>query len=142
MKGTSYFIDTNIFLRIIARDDLNKARDCEALILLIMQKKLKAFTSSTVLAEVVWTALSFYKLEKADTSALLSGLLGINNLKIRDVTNPLLALEYYQKHNVKFIDCLIASSPAIATGKAAVVSYDKDFDTLSVKRVEPAQLVK
>lgn len=141
MSGDNLFIDSNIFLRIIAKDDIEKLKDCEHLIEKISQRKIKAFTSSLVLAEVIWTCLSYYRLNKSQSAQILQGILNIKNLKIQDKHDPFLALEYYRTLKIKFIDCLIASNPDIASGKASIVSYDRDFDLLSIRRREPRQLL-
>ena len=141
MRETKYFIDTNIFLRVIVKDDLRKARDCESFIIKVESGKFKAITSSIVLAEVVCTALSCYKIEKQQIVKILSGILGIKNLKIEDKYKPLDAVLKYAHHNVKFIDCLIASHPRLASKKIKVVSYDKDFDSLGAKRLEPSEII-
>lgn len=142
MRDSSFFLDTNIFLRIIVKDDPKKVGDCENLIRLISKKEIRAYTSSLVLAELVWTCLGFYKISKAEIIKIIQGIVSIKNLKIEDKTNPFLAIQTYEFHGIKFIDALIASNPAIVKGKAKIVSYDKDFDKLGVGRVEPDQLKK
>jgi hypothetical protein len=52
-----------------------------------------------------------------------------------------LATELFQTHNVKFIDCLLASSKRVQENKAAVFSYDRDFDKLGVPRVESKDIL-
>ncbi len=141
MKGGKFFIDTNVFLRIIVKDDQKKVADCEKLIELIKLQKIKAFTSNLVLAEIVWTLLSFYKIQKEVVVKILSAILGIKNLKIDDSMHSLNAISLYTQNNVKFIDCLISSNPQIASHDMKVVSYDKDFDLLSAHRVEPSEII-
>ncbi len=140
MRDSSFFLDTNIFLRIVVKDDPRKAAECENLIEAISRKDIRAYTSSLVLAELVWTCLGFYKISKAEVIKIVQGILSIKNLKIEDKTNPFLAIQTYEFQRIKFIDALIASNPAIVKGKAKIVSYDKDFDKLDVGRVEPDQL--
>ena len=64
MKEYKYFLDTNIFLRAIVKDDLRAAKECENIFELLQENKFKAVTSTLVLAELVWTGLSFYKIQK------------------------------------------------------------------------------
>lgn len=54
MKGSNYFIDTNIFLRPILKDDKKKVRDCRKLINKIKQGEIKAVTAAIVFAEIAW----------------------------------------------------------------------------------------
>lgn len=51
------------------------------------------------------------------------------------------AIDLYQKHNIKFVDALIASHPKMQNKEIVVVSYDKDFDKLGIKRQEPAEVL-
>ena len=141
MAAGSYFIDSNIYLRVIVKDDKRKAEDCEQLIHKVIKKELKAATSILVVAEVAWTLLSFYKLSKGQVAELLRGIAAIKNLKIKNNENLQIALDIFTAYNVKFIDCLLASQPDIRSGKTAIVSYDRDFDKLGVTRLEPADLI-
>lgn len=49
------------------------------------------------------------------------------------------AVELWEKYSVKFIDALIASNKEILEKKIIIVSYDKDFDKLTVIRQEPKE---
>jgi len=53
-----------------------------------------------------------------------------------------LAIEIYEKFPVKFIDALIVSNPKIFKKEITIISYDKDFDKLNVKRKEPKDVLK
>lgn len=137
MNGFEYFIDSNIFLRPIVKDDQQKVKECEELFGKLKAGKIKAFTSNLILAEIIWTGGRFYKIEKGDLITAIKGILGFKNLRVVEASNPNLAIEIYEKFSVKFIDALIASNPAIFNKEVAVVSYDKDFDKIGIKRIEP-----
>ena len=132
-----YFLDTNIFLRIIIKEDENSFLECTNLIKLIESGKVIAKTSSIVLSEVVWTMRSYYKLSKEDVLEAVQSILTLRNLKMIDSYEIEIALELYRNNNVKFIDTLIASIPDIKNNKLLIISYDKDFDKLPVKRINP-----
>ncbi len=140
MKGFKYFVDTNIFLRPIVRDVPHQAADCLKFLEKISKGELKAFTGSLVLAELTWTLLKFYDYSRSEIAEILKGLAAAENLKIIDRYNANEAIQSYSAYNIKFIDCLIASHPQIANGQMTIISYDKDFDKLKIKRVEPGQL--
>lgn len=103
--------------------------------------EIKAFTSNLILAEIVWTGLRFYKIKKEELIKVLKGILDFKNLKMVDDFNPRLAVEIYEKRPVKFIDALIASNPAIFQKEFIVISYDKDFDKIGIKRIEPKKII-
>ena len=142
MKEYKYFLDTNIFLRAIVKDDLRAAKECENIFELLQENKFKAVTSTLVLAELVWTGLSFYKIQKEKIVDLLKGILKLRGLKLIDKFNPLNAVSFYETRQVKFIDALISSNPWIIEGKMKVISYDRDFDKLGDWRVEPKEIIK
>jgi predicted nucleic-acid-binding protein len=141
MKETKYFIDTNIFLRAIVKDDTKIARNCERLFKRIKQGEIKAVTSSLVLAEIQWTLKSFYKVEKKDSTVILDGIVRLKNLRIENKENSLKAIELYKKHNIKFVDTLIASRADVLNKKLTIISFDKDFDKIKVLRKEPKDLL-
>ena len=139
VEGTKYFIDTNVFLRPLVKDDPIKTKECQVFFEKIEKKEIKAFTSNLVLAEFIWTGQSFYKIKKKELLEALKGILGLQGLQVLDNHNPAIALEIWRKINVKFIDALIASDPRIFKKEVIVVSYDRDFDKIGVLRKEPKE---
>ena len=137
-----YFIDSNIFLRALHKENRKFFLDCVRLLKNIKENRIKAYTSTIVLAEVVWTLQSFYGIEKDKIISGLKGITSLNGLKITDNYNNVLALDIWQKHSVKFIDALIASDPAVQDKSACIISYDRDFDKLKVLRYEPKDILK
>lgn len=142
MKEFNYFLDSNIFLRPAVKDDLQKVKECEVLFGKIKKEEIKVFTSNLVLAEIVWVCSNFYGLQKEEIIKILGGILKFKNLKIIDKFDPFLTMELFEKYNVKFIDVLIASNPQISQKKVIMVSYDRDFDKIGVKRKEPKEIVR
>ncbi len=142
MNEPRYFLDTNIFLRVIVKDDVVKASHCERIFTAMEEGKIRCFVSSIVLAEIVWTLLSFYKFSKPEVVRIFSSILSLKYLRIQEGCRYFLALEYYKDYPVKFIDALIASSDLIQKKKATIVSYDRDFDKMKQKRVEPSEIIE
>ncbi|MFH0792126.1 MAG: PIN domain-containing protein [bacterium] len=138
----NYFIDSNVFLRPVVKDDKKAADDCEIVLKKLSQEKKKFFTSTLVLAEIIWVGEKFYKIPKADIVIILKGILAIRNLKVIDKFNPIWAIEEYGIMNIKFIDCLLASILFGQRGKMTIVSYDRDFDKIKgLTRVEPQEII-
>jgi predicted nucleic acid-binding protein len=136
-REDNYFVDSNIFLRVLLRDDERSFNDCLKFLNKIKKGEANAFTSNLVLTEINWILLRIYKLQKSEIIEGLVSILSLKNLKIRDKFQPQLAIKIYNNFPVKFIDALIASNPKIYKKEAIVVSYDKDFDKIGVKRMEP-----
>jgi len=135
-----YFLDTNVFLRVVARDDKKSFEVCKALLGKIKEGQIEAVTSSLVLAEMVWTLGSHYGWEKNRVVRCLRGVVNLGGLKIVNGHKTGRAVDLYSMHQVKFVDAMIASNDEIRDGEWTVVSYDRDFDKLGVKRCEPGAI--
>ncbi len=134
-----YFIDTNVFIRFFVPDKFHQ--DCKLLLAKANAGEINIQTSNEVLAEVVYVLGGFYGFPKAKVANAVRSIAGLPGLSIKDKARPSQAINLYEKNKAKFVDCLISSCPEIAAGKTAVVSYDKDFDKLDVKRVEPKSVL-
>ncbi len=137
-----YFIDTNIFLRVLVRENETILKECVAVLELIKNGIIKAFTCNLVLAEIDWVMERIYKISKKEVVKDLKSITKLKNLKFYDDNDALLGIYLYEKHNVKFIDGLIAANHLIQKNNAIIISYDKDFDKLGIKRIEPKKLLK
>lgn len=136
-----YFVDTNIFVRILVKEDERSFRECFQFFQHAYNGKIKIITSSLVLAEVHWVLSSFYRFGKDETVEALQNILN-TRVRVKDGSSVSLALEMFRNTNVKLTDALIASHPLIEKRRATVVSYDKDFDKLGIPRKEPGEIIK
>ena len=137
-----YFIDTNIFIRVLHKENEKLFQECLLLLQSIKKNEIEAFTGTVVLTEAVWTLSSFYKISKAKIIEGVRGIININGLKVLDNYNQSLALTLFEKHSIKYIDALIASNEDINARKMTIVSYDRDFDRLPVIHQEPKEVLK
>ena len=139
-KRPIYFIDSNVFLRVLVKEDETSFRSCVKLLEKVNIKKMQALTSDLVLAEVSWVLNSYYDFSKAKVISALEGIVNLTGLKIKNTTDISTAIDLYKNNKVKFIDALIASDKMFALN-GIVISYDKDFDKLGIKRKEPDQII-
>ncbi|MCH7640594.1 PIN domain-containing protein [Patescibacteria group bacterium] len=137
-----YFVDSNIFLRTLEKEDEKTFSECYGILKLVREGGIKAITSHIVLAEIVWVLGSFYKKPRKDITQALNGIENLRGLKLIDRFDSNLALKFYSEYKVKYINALIASIPEVRDKNWAVVSYDRDFDRLGVERKDPGQVVK
>ena len=132
------FVDTNVFLRYLTNDDAKKAQRAEALFQRAVEGKVTLETSLLVVAEMVWTLESFYRLSKDEIAEKIGRILNTPNLHCAEGTTVLEALDVYVTENVDFIDAYHGVSLR-ATDAPKVVTYDrkhfKRMDWLSI--VEP-----
>ncbi|MCL6584091.1 MAG: PIN domain-containing protein [bacterium] len=132
------FIDTNLFLRYLTRDEEEKAQKILELLKRVEKREEKIITSSLVMFEVIFTLEKYYKVSREEIKKLLSPLLDLRGLKLSDkeVFKDALVL-FAQKKSLPFVDAFNAAW-AIKNGIKEIYSYDTDFDKVEgIKRVEP-----
>lgn len=137
----TYFFDTNIFLRTLIKEDIRTFNDCYKALEKIKRKEIQGMTAGVVLAEIVWTLSSYYNFSRKKTVQATQSIINLHNLKIIDDYDHLLAIEIFQNKRVKYIDALIGSIKEIQLKNWTIVSYDKDFDKIGIKRLEPSDIV-
>lgn len=137
-----YFIDTNIFLRTLIKEDKKTFQDSCALLEAIKTNKIKGVTAGIVLTEVIWTLSSFHQLSKKESLRAVRSILNLRGLRVSDHYRHQDALAIYESHQVKYVDALIASIEEVGGQQWTVISYDRDFDKLDVTRKEPAEILK
>ena len=78
----TYFVDSNIFLRVLIKDNKKQYQESFTFLEAVKQNKLIAITNTPVLAEIVWTLLSFYKFPKEKVISGVKSIVQLNGLKI------------------------------------------------------------
>jgi len=137
----SIFLDANIIVRFLTRDDEQKAEDVKQLFLLLEAGKISAETDAIVVAEIIWVLSSFYKLDRSTISEYISLFLATNHLIIKEKPLVQKAVELYKNINADYIDCFVAV--VASKRKIAVCSYDRDFNKFEgIERIEPKDIVK
>lgn len=137
MSVDRYFIDTNIFLRLIVQDQQAQYQHCVDFFDNALLRSWTLYTSHIVLAEINWTLTGFYRYDKTRVINGLRSIVSAPFLKLTESFDVEIAFDYYSQFSVKYIDAVIASHADIVSGKMAVVSYDKDFDKMGIRRLEP-----
>jgi predicted nucleic acid-binding protein len=131
------FIDTNIFLRYLTKDEPSKYEKCRNVFKKVIEGRMELATSGIVIAELIWTLSSFYKVSKADVIEKVSIIVNTRNLYIHDKDIITDALVLYGRKNIDYIDAYNAVFMK-RHNIGEVYSYDKDFDVIEdIKREEP-----
>ncbi|OHB18579.1 MAG: hypothetical protein A2666_01230 [Parcubacteria group bacterium RIFCSPHIGHO2_01_FULL_47_10b] len=138
----SYFFDTNIFLRFLIEENKSITHECRSLFELVKNGSIRIITSNLVLSEIEWTLSTTYKIPKHQRISFLQSIVQMPQLSIDSTSNINDALAQYRLTKAKFIDCMIASSPLLRTKSLSIISYDRDFDKLGVKRLEPREILR
>jgi predicted nucleic-acid-binding protein len=98
------FVATNVFLRFLTQDDLDKAEKARRLFASAVAGEVVVETSLLVIAEIVWTLESFYGLTHDEVSELVATILATPHLECPHKELLLEALLAYTERNVDFID--------------------------------------
>jgi predicted nucleic acid-binding protein len=123
------FVDTNIFLRYLTKDDPLKYEKCKQMFKKAMKGEIAITTSGMVIAELVWTLLSYYKVPKAEVVEKVTVIVGTKNLSIPDKRIVADALVLYARKNIDFIDAYNAVFMRYH-GLREIYSYDQDFELM------------
>jgi len=133
------FVDTNIFLRYLTRDDPDKAQACFELFKQAEANQITLSATETVIAEVVYVLSSrrTYNLPRDQIRARLYPLLTLQGLRLPQRRTVLRALDMYVAYEIDFEDALIVAHMERGAIRE-LYSYDLDFDQVpGVNRQEP-----
>ncbi len=112
-------IDTNVLVRLLARDDPKQALAADKFI------AKGAWVSHLVLAETLWVLASVYDRTAAQQITILEMLLGHESLVLQDADTVTVALAHFQKKPaLGFSDCLVLEIARHA-GHTPLGTFDK-----------------
>ncbi len=121
------FIDTNILIRLIIKDDDVKRKAIEKLFDRAKQKKLILHILPIAILEIVWVLEKFYKLNKKIIREFIEAVLNTPELKCEMENILRSAIKFYEEKNIKFADAVMGCW-GLDKGLSTVYTYDeKDF---------------
>jgi len=133
------FIDTDVIIRLLTQDDLEKQAAAASLFEQVEQGTLQVAAPVTVIADAVYVLSSrrLYALPRAEVRQLLTTLVRLPGLRIHNRRAVLRALDLYASMNIDFGDAFIVASMERALSEV-VYSYDTDFDRIEgITRRQP-----
>jgi uncharacterized protein len=133
------FLDANIILRYLTRDDTSKAERCYELFQKASKGEIQLFISESVIAEVVYVLSSpkLYHLPPDKAAAMLRPIIAVLTLKPAVKQLYLRALGLYAVHHIDFEDALSVAHME-QQGITEILSYDQHFDRIDgITRREP-----
>jgi predicted nucleic acid-binding protein len=131
-------VDANVILRFLTDEPPHLAARAAALFDAVEQGTCAVLLEDVVVAEVVWTLASFYRMPKQEIAGILLKLLAAGGVKHDDKEALQVALVLFHEKNLDFADALLAAR-ALRSGRAALYSFDRDFDRVpGLTRYEPA----
>jgi predicted nucleic acid-binding protein len=130
-------IDANVILRYLTDEPRGPADRAAALFRAVDAGGCSVILEDVVLAEVVWTLASFYRMAKSEIAVALLKLVGADGILSADKETLQLALVLFHEKNLDFADALLAAR-ALQMGENAVYSFDRDFERVpGLTRYEP-----
>ena len=131
------FLETNILLRYLTRDDESKAQKALSLLQRLERDEERARSSTIVIFETVYTLQSFYRVPKTRVRELLLPVINLRGLRLSDKPVLRAALDLYVEKNLSFADAYIAAEMR-KRGETEIYSWDEHFDRVEgIKRIEP-----
>lgn len=134
---TRTFLDTNVLLRYLTRDDEEKAQAALALLTRLERGEEKMATSPMVIFETVFTLQNSYQVPRKKIRDLLMPIISLRGLKLERRGLYRRAFDLYCSKSISFAD---AYNIAFMEDQkiTEVYSYDADFDQVEgLKRLEP-----
>jgi predicted nucleic acid-binding protein len=134
------FLDTNIILRYLTRDDEAKAAACLELLQRVSSDEERVTSSETVFAEVVYVLASkkHYALPPDAIRARVGPILNLRGLRMPGKAALLRALDVYAAYPGLDIEDALSVAHMERQGVVGILSYDTGFDQIDViQRYEP-----
>ena len=133
------FLDSNILLRHVLKDDPIQSPASRSLIQAIEQGRVTVWTSDLTVAEVVWVLSNkrTYNLPREQIRDALLPLIDLPHLKLARKRLYSRVFELYTSLPIDYVDCYHAALLE-RTSDPSIYSFDKDFDDIArISRVEP-----
>lgn len=136
---TQPFMDTDVIIRFLTGDDLEKQASAAALFEQIEQGALTIVAPDTVIADAVFVLSSprLYHVARDEVRELLTPLVRLSHFRVQNRFCILRALELFGSTKLDFGDTLIIASME-QQNSHILYSYDTDFDRIQgITRREP-----
>lgn len=124
MQTETWFVDTNLFLRYLTDDIPEQADAFERILQKAATGELHLVSNSMVIAEIVWTLESYYKMSANQVQEKVLAILNTPGLEIIDEDLVLQAILWHDEKSVDFIDAYNAAWME-KSGLSAVLTFDR-----------------
>ena len=118
------FADTNLFLRYLTDDVPEQADAVEGLLRRAGAGEIVLLTNPLVIAEIVWTLESFYRLSHADIKGKVMAILNTPGLEVVEGDLVLQAIAEYAEKNIDFVDAYNGAW-LLSQGLQTVYTFDR-----------------
>ena len=133
------FVDANVFLRHLLDDDPVKSPACKEFFSSIEKRRLDAWTTSLVIAEIVFVLSNrkTYNVNRQELSEVLLPLIMLPNLALERKSLYHRTFDLYASTGIDYIDAYHAALVE-RLNPPGIASYDTHFDVVpTIQRREP-----
>jgi predicted nucleic acid-binding protein len=130
---TSWFVDSNVFLRFLTVDDNGQHEKAVRLFEAARRDECRLITGPPVLFELAWTLRAAYKIPKDRVLELLSAIFATPGMDLTDSPLVAEAITLATATGSEFADAYIAVSSRAAGCKGVATFNRKDFLRLGVE---------
>lgn len=109
MEAERCFAYTNLFLRYLTNDIPDQAEAFEVILRRAERGEIPLVTNSLVIAEIVWTLESYYRLPPGEVQDKVLAILNTPGLEVADGDTLLQAILWHVEKSVDFIDAYNAA---------------------------------
>lgn len=135
----AHFIDTNVLIRYLTRDDPGKAQQALKLLTRVERGEEKVAISPMVIFEVVFTLQRQYHVPKEQIRESLGDILSLRGVEIPNKQLFRRALDLYAQRPISFADAYNAAYMR-SRKLSEIYTWDKDFDKIEgIIRMEPEE---
>lgn len=131
------FIDTNILLRLLVRDDEEQHAACVRLLREARQRGVALYLLPVAVLEIVWVLEKVYRYPRPRVCEIVEAVLNTPELKVEKEEVFRKALAAYEARSIKFADALMAFW-GLEAGLSTIYTLDeKDFkkiDGLEIRK--------
>ena len=133
---TTWFVDTNVFLRFLTTDEHGQHQKAVRLFEAANREECRLVTGPPVLFELAWTLRVAYKTPKARVLEILSAVFAMPSLILTDAPLVADALTLASATGSEFADAYIAAGSRAAGCSGVATFNQKDFSRLGVQLAE------
>ncbi len=131
---TTWFVDANVFMRFLTRDDQGQHERAVRLFESALRGECALITGPPVLFELAWTLRAAYKTPKARVLEILSAVFAMSGMALTDAPLVAEALTLAASAGSEFADAYIAAQSRVA-GCDGVATFDhRDFARMGVEQ--------
>lgn len=123
-----YYVDTNVFLRFLLKDNIDQYKEIESLLRKAKDKKVRLRVPVIVIFEISFVLKSYYHLSKDEIIGMLESLVALSYVKIDEREVFSRAIQLYKSSVISFVDCFLIAKAQIE-GKE-LFTFDKDLKKL------------